>query len=1519
MAVRKANGSLSVSKEHIICSEILSVISAMRKNSRWAESTQMSLYARDDALAASLGLRRAGGSSENLAGSAKQEVQLMAGFLELKREVQSSDDIEDLPLPALLSPFFSIIRSPLSTGPITSAALSALHTFFISGFVTPDSPHFELALAELSNTVSHCKFEASDASGDEVVLYRIMAVIEQCMCGAVGERLGDIEVCEMLETVLTTCCQMRLSEILRKYAESTMHAVVRRIFGRLRFLNPEEEEKKLIGTDAESSENELKMSVQTSQGTTIDGVTAKDDSPAESEKEEGGLEEGTGNINESVDSDLHAVARSDYGLPSTVELLRVLINILDPNDRLHTDSTRLTSLRVLNTALEVSGSHIGAYPSLISLIQDHGCKYLFQLARSDNPNVLYMSLRVISTILETMRTHLKLQQELFLTFTVDRLAPSTPTKAQITYINQQKGLLSSPRPGTPVLSTPNAPAEENEENVGPSKPAAAPAKGETRELLLETLNHVARHPSFMVDLFENYDCDVNCEDMFEKLIDFLTRGVYSPYPGGNREPSAQASQYLCLDLLLEFIRHMSDRANGLVESWPSEFPSPDELLLSKSRKRLVLTGASRFNTKPKIGLSFLEENGLIYADLSDTIDRHKSLAIFLKSCSRLDKRLLGDFISRPENLEVLKAFVKLFDFKDKPVAEAIRELLESFRLPGESQQINRITETFAEVYFASEPADIKSQDAVYVLTYSIILLNTDLHNPQIRARMSLEDYRKNLRGVNDGSDFPPEFLNNVYESIRKREIVMPEEHTGQVGFGYAWKELLARTRLSGSLRSCNSSFFDNTMFVYVWRPVIAALAFAFTTFDDDHTVQRAIAGFRQLAILAGHFKLPEVLDYVVVTLPQVTSLLPDVLVTRVPHYPIVEVEGQDVTVSSLSVKFGTNFKGQLAAVVLFTILNGNGNAIRDGWTQVFEIFQNLFLHSLLPNPMLKMEDFLGGLSVIPLHGNQAPSRPAGRADGGLLFALSSYLLTPYGSSSEAIPEATDSEVENTLCTIDCISACKLDELYGQITGLKSDALVSAVRALEALAHERTVARLKQEVDDTVPPSSPNPRRGASPPQTLSYDPASVFLLEMMVSIVSKTPQYLEETWPVVYEHLSALLSSAPSYSILLVERAVAGLWRLLLIIADKPTLRDQLYVSLDLLGSLPTSITVSVGEQVMAGLVVLVRTRRDIIRSQTEWGLVFALMRSAMKQSAASRQSFELLLSLVSDGAEQCVTVDNFGGLVSILENYASAAGSAVEDSGQHDKRKGAESPLELTIQRGRQSVDLLFELKKFLPQFAENKHPAAQLWKHCSLPLVSALARQCTNAAREVRHTALIHLQRLLLGQQIILEGVDGQAETIFNRVVFPLLDELLKPQVARRDVRGMPETRLRASVLLCKVFMQFEVNDEAKQSDIRVLWIQILDLLDRLMNADKRDQLHEAVPESLKNVVLVMNAMDILVPPCTPEQRNERQRQLWDATHERIERFLPGFLDEIIPSPLPPPSAVATPESKADSPGQP
>lgn len=113
---------------------------------------------------------------------------------------------------------------------------------------------------------------------------------------------------------------------------------------------------------------------------------------------------------------------------------------------------------------------------------------------------------------------------------------------------------------------------------------------------------------------------------------------------------------------------------------------------------------------------------MIYSDLA--MPRAESLARFFKTTPRLDKKLLGDFISRPDQLEVLRAFMGLMEFDgvslgpsekglkvlillltspQKIICDAMRELLEAFRLPGESQQIARITETFAEVYFATSP------------------------------------------------------------------------------------------------------------------------------------------------------------------------------------------------------------------------------------------------------------------------------------------------------------------------------------------------------------------------------------------------------------------------------------------------------------------------------------------------------------------------------------------------------------------------------------------------------------------------------------------------------------------------------------------------------------------------------------------------------------------------------------------------------------------------------------------------
>lgn len=68
-------------------------------------------------------------------------------------------------------------------------------------------------------------------------------------------------------------------------------------------------------------------------------------------------------------------------------------------------------------------------------------------------------------------------------------------------------------------------------------------------------------------------------------------------------------------------------------------------------------------------------------------------------------------------------------------------------------------------------------DAAFVLGYSVIMLNTDLHNPNIAPenRMTPEGFIRNCRGINDGGDFPPEYLTDIYNRIQQNAISLKED------------------------------------------------------------------------------------------------------------------------------------------------------------------------------------------------------------------------------------------------------------------------------------------------------------------------------------------------------------------------------------------------------------------------------------------------------------------------------------------------------------------------------------------------------------------------------------------------------------------------------------------------------------------------------------------------------------------------------------------------------------------------
>lgn len=67
------------------------------------------------------------------------------------------------------------------------------------------------------------------------------------------------------------------------------------------------------------------------------------------------------------------------------------------------------------------------------------------------------------------------------------------------------------------------------------------------------------------------------------------------------------------------------------------------------------------------------------------------------------------------------------------------------------------------------------KDTAYVLAYSVIMLNTDAHNPQVKKRMTKADFLKNNRGINDGADLPEELLSGIFDGIVSNEIRMKDE------------------------------------------------------------------------------------------------------------------------------------------------------------------------------------------------------------------------------------------------------------------------------------------------------------------------------------------------------------------------------------------------------------------------------------------------------------------------------------------------------------------------------------------------------------------------------------------------------------------------------------------------------------------------------------------------------------------------------------------------------------------------
>ncbi|XP_032300803.1 cytohesin-4 isoform X2 [Coturnix japonica] len=176
------------------------------------------------------------------------------------------------------------------------------------------------------------------------------------------------------------------------------------------------------------------------------------------------------------------------------------------------------------------------------------------------------------------------------------------------------------------------------------------------------------------------------------------------------------------------------------------------------RDKLLSVGRKKFNMDPEKGIQYLIEQQLLSSDLQE-------IAKFLHKGEGLNKTAIGDYLGGRDskNIQILQAFVACHQFANLNLVQALRQFLWSFRLPGEAQKIDRMMEAFANWYCKCNPGVFQSTDTCYILSFSIIMLNTSLHNPNVKDKPPFERFVSINRGINDGADLPEELLKNCFE------------------------------------------------------------------------------------------------------------------------------------------------------------------------------------------------------------------------------------------------------------------------------------------------------------------------------------------------------------------------------------------------------------------------------------------------------------------------------------------------------------------------------------------------------------------------------------------------------------------------------------------------------------------------------------------------------------------------------------------------------------------------------------
>ncbi|EAY14851.1 Sec7 domain containing protein [Trichomonas vaginalis G3] len=388
---------------------------------------------------------------------------------------------------------------------------------------------------------------------------------------------------------------------------------------------------------------------------------------------------------------------------------------------------------------------------------------------------------------------------------------------------------------------------------------------------------LCKQPQLLVDFFVNYDCDESgfFQNVFENSINSVVKLAYP-------DAAQPHIQVLSLHIITEILKQLYDYFENLQNSKKQEPSTPQTYLDAKKAKDVFTEGLGIFKRSFKKGLAFFVQHNIVE-------DTPEAIAKFLYNTPSLDPAMVGETIgsSGEKSISILRCFTNIFDFKGLTFEQAFRLYLGKFQVPGEAQMIDRVMEQFGTKFYNDNPTLFSSADTVYVLAFSTLMLHTDAWHPNVKSRMTLQQFIANNSGIDNGKDLPYELLEDLYKGITSKRIFLPSGAMPNSAlltraqradlYASQCKATLEQARSrsqaeSKEWKTAESPMFVAPMFNVIWRGCLAALTITFETSNDRQVYSVCLEGLSTMVHIASRCFIETALDTLVDAFAKFTNM-----------------------------------------------------------------------------------------------------------------------------------------------------------------------------------------------------------------------------------------------------------------------------------------------------------------------------------------------------------------------------------------------------------------------------------------------------------------------------------------------------------------------------------------------------------------------------------------------------------------------------------------------------------------------